>query len=518
VLRKGWNRALLAAGLVAYLRRPLDPAGARAEVRARLQTREATFLRLARETIFGQPQSPYLPLLRWAGWDHERLERSVEEVGLETTLTTLRDQGMWISSSEFKGREPIRRDGLVIEPRPRHFDNSAGRRSRLSTATGGTASGVRSPVSYSWQLFRDEAALELLLFESHGLTEAPSAVWLPALPGIAGLHNVLVQMRFRRPPERWFSQARPRGRDAAAIRYVQAVGRAFGMRVPAPEAIGIGESDRVASWLHSARKRSGAAALKTFSSSATEVAEAARRLRLDLTGCVIFAGGEPLTERRIDYVESTGARVFARYVATETGWIAAGCPQGQPGRMHLYSDRIAAVVARSTTPGADPEPLLLTSLTASAPKVLLNVDIGDAGHLRSRRCPCALGEAGLELEVSGVHGHDKVSGAGVTVPVLVLRDVLDQLLTEAGAAPDSYQLREEDGDDGASRVLIMLEPEVDLAEDELLAALLELLPSQGPEGELAASLWRASGAIEIRRERASRTASGKRDPAATRGG
>jgi hypothetical protein len=201
--------------------------------------------------------------------------------------------------------------------------------------------------------------------------------------------------------------------------------------------------------------------------------------------------------------------VFGRYVATETGWIAAGCPRTGPGRMHLYSDRIAAVQAGSDSTATGAEPLLLTSVTASAPKLLLNVDIGDAGRLHTGRCSCVLGRAGLDLEVSEVHGHDKFSAAGVTVGVPVLRDVLDQLLVEAGAAPDSYQLRKEEGERGESRVLIVLEEEVAITEDELLARLLERLPSRGPEGELAPSLWREGGTIEIRRQRQARTEAGK---------
>jgi len=517
LLRRGWDRALLAAGIVGYLRRPLGREEARAEVRARLKTRGATFLRLARETIFGRSESPYLQLLRWADWDYGRLERSVADRGLEATLATLRDQGVWISSGEFKSREPIQRDGLLIQPRSNLFDNPAGSRSRLGAATSGTASGTPTPVSYSWRLFSDEAALELLLFESHGLLGAPCALWLPALPGIAGLHNLLVQMRFRRPPERWFSQVPPRRRDAAATRYLQAVGGAFGMRVSPPEATRLEESARVANWMVSARERSGAAVLKTYASSAIRVAEAARRLRLDLTGCVVFAGGEPLTKRRIDFIESTGAKVFARYVATETGWIAAGCPHSDPGSMHLYSDRIAAVPAGPAPATTGAEPLLFTSVTASAPKLLLNVDIGDAARLRARRCSCALGAAGLELEVSEVHGHDKVSGAGMTVAVRVLRDVLDQLFLDAGVPPDSYELYEEENESGDSRVLIVVDPEVELLEDELVAALLERLRSRGPEGKLAASLWRESGTIEIRRQHPNRTEAGKLQPAASRG-
>ena len=72
-------------------------------------------------------------------------------------------------------------------------------------STSGTT-GPRRAVPYGWELFAEEADAERLLLEAHGLGRAPVALWLPAPPGIAGLHNAALHWRFERPLARWDSQ------------------------------------------------------------------------------------------------------------------------------------------------------------------------------------------------------------------------------------------------------------------------------------------------------------------------
>lgn len=503
----GWRNAHRAAGLISYLREPLEPDEALEEVRSRVDRQAPNFLRLAEASIFEDPRSPHLKLLGWAGWDYARLRRSVEDQGLSATLATLRDLEVRTSLDELKGRKPLRRGPLTIATGDSAFDNHRIGRRGLGARTSGTSS--RSPirVPYHWGLFSEEAALECLLFESHGLSDAPCALWLPCLPSISGIHNLLVQMRFRRPPERWFSQLPPRRRDALIMRYVQSAGRGFGMRIPLPEATPFADAEHVAGWMHSARRRAGTAVLKTFATSAVRVAESALRQELELDGCVFLVGGEPLTERRRTFIASTGATVFGRYVATETGWVAGACPRSDsPDVMHLYTDRLVVVPGE---PKNDGNALLFTTISPQAGMVLLNTDIGDAGHLRTRPCSCALGRAGLDVEVSGVYGHDKLTGDGTTVPRSVLGAVLDRLIDAAGGAPDSYQLREEEDESGAARLVILLSPDVHLDEVGLVSSLLEGLPAHGFGAELAAMFWKAGETIEVRRERPEISSSAK---------
>jgi hypothetical protein len=441
----GWRRVRVAAGLPRYLRQPIGPDEALAEVASRVSRRDDGFLRLVR-TLLDLP-GPRGRLAE-AGWDYRRLERSVADGGLETTLAALRDDGVRFS-----------------------LDAGAPPRRGVGVTTSGTSSGAPTRVAYDWPLFAEEAALECLLFESHGLLDAPSALWQPAPPGVAGVHNVLVQLRFRRPPERWFSQVPVRRREAAVLRYVDAVARTIGMRVPMPEATPLTAAARVVDWLVSARERFGASVVKTFASAAVRLAEAALHDDVDLAGCVVLAGGEPLTERRRRFVESTGARVFGRYVATETGWVAGACPASStPDGMHLYSDRLAVIPAAGDD--GEPSPLLFTTISQTAGIALLNADIGDSGHVRERPCECVLGRAGLTTELLGVHGHDKISGEGVTLPLAAVARALDDVLDGASAAPDSYQLHEVEDEHGRARLVVAVRPDVGMGDAQLVSAVL----------------------------------------------
>ena len=271
------------------------------------------------------------------------------------------------------------------------------------------------------------------------------------------------------------------------------------MRVPLPELATHQDAGRVARWLADARDQAGSSVLKAFVSSAVRVASSAERDGLDLSGCTIFAGGEPLTEASRALIESTGAAVYARYVATETGWIAGGCPHApSPHAMHLYRDRIAAI------PGSDADlaspPLLLTTLTRVGGKVLLNTDLGDAAVLRRRACTCPLGRTGLDVEVADVQGHAKISVEGVTMPRELLNAALNEATASLGGTSDTDNVVTDGVDNGPARLTITVGPKFDGASSTQLAeAFLRRVHASGARGRVAAQLWRANEAVVVRR-------------------
>ncbi len=189
--------------------------------------------------------------------------------------------------------------------------------------------------------------------------------------------------------------------------------------------------------------------------------------------------------------------MFGRYVTTETGWVAAACPLApSPAHLHLYTDRLAVIADEGA--GAS-DALLFTTISPSAGKQLLNTDLGDAGSLRRRPCGCPLGSAGLEHELGGVHGHDKLSWEGVTVPRTVLVAAVDDVVVAAGGAPDSHQLLEREDEQGGAGLVIVLSPDVPIGEAELVERLLDQLPAYGPAAQVAARFWRESGTVEVHR-------------------
>jgi hypothetical protein len=220
-------------------------------------------------------------------------------------------------------------------------------------------------------------------------------------------------------------------------------------------------AERVARWLADGKGR----VVRTYTGLAVRVAEAARAQGLDLAGGTLVAGAEPLTERRRAYIESTGARVVARYTATETGLIGAACTRRRGADdMHLYMDRLAAI------PGPS-DALLFSSLSLTAGKVLFNTDIGDCGRLTREPCACAFGELGMDLRVAHVRPVDQVATRG-GVPFDVLEDTVGGVVERAGGSPADYLLREQPDEAGTPRLNVVVSDRLTgLPDEEIRAAL-----------------------------------------------
>lgn len=484
--------ARAAAGLPAFLRHPLGLAAAGAAVAAGVRRREAAFLESAERLIFAAPQGPLARLLRWAGCEAGDLRRMVAADGVEAALARLRAAGVWVSAEELRGRAPLQRSRLTLELAPRDFDNplAAG---RIAGATSGST-GSALPVRYSWPFLAGEAAHELLLLASHGLCDAPVALWLPGPPGIAGLHNLLVHAKLGRPPRRWFSPspapAAGSGLPYHADRGWRVVRRLLPRLGPAPEWLPPERAAEVARWLAESPRP---AVLKCFAGAAMRIAGAATAAGLDLSRHLVLAGGEPLTPERRDFLARAGLRVYARYAATETGFVAGACPAGENGGdMHLYADRLAVI---ATEQGA----LAFTSLSLAAPKVLLNVELGDHGLLRQQACDCALGREGLAWRVAEVHSPAKIALEGVKIGEVDFTALVAAVVRDLGGGADDFQIWLGDGANGGARPTVVLSPQTRIEPAALRDGLRRRLPALAGGGALAAALWCDGGALAVER-------------------
>jgi hypothetical protein len=484
----------LALGLHAYLASTVTRDEAIAALDRRLRQREENFVATVRRLVYREPRSPYRTLLRWAGCEAGDLEAAVRNHGVEGALERLRAAGVYVTFDEFKARHPLIRAGRTLEHDAADFDNPTFAPSALRGGTSGTTSGQRGRVSLDWHALAEEAANELLLYETHGIAHAPLALWLPGPPGLAGLRNVLLNAKFGRAPARWFSptatvEARFSG---SALAWVA---RAFGTRLPRPEAIEASRALDVAHWLATAQQPR---VLSTFSSSAVRVAAAALEAGLDLGGAVIFASGEPLTSRRRAFVESSGAAVFARYVTAESGVVAGACSHsGGADDMHVYIDRLAVIEPPAPARGR----VLFASLTPNTPKVLLNVDFGDRASLERRPCDCLFGQLGMDLRISGVSSVERVTAEGATVLAAELDEIVAAHVELGGGTPDDYQFRSHDDNGGSARLTLFVSPEVRVRDDDLVEAILSELGRRGPGERIAADVWRQARTLAVVRER-----------------
>jgi hypothetical protein len=485
------------AGLPAFLRRPLDPLLVGKAVGERVRRRGASFLDAAERLIYGVRDSPLRRLLLWAGCEAGDLRRLVEADGLEAALARLHGAGVRVSADELRGRVPLRRSGLELALAPRALRNPAAQGAVAGATSGTTAQGRGIPVRYSWEFLAAEAAHELLLLDSHDLAAAPLALWMPGPPGIAGLHNLLVHAKLGRPPRRWFSPSPPPaagdGLAFWADRGWRAARRLLPALGPAAEWVPLDQAAEVARWLAEAPRP---ALLKCFASAALRVASAARAAGLDLAGKVVFAGGEPLGDARRRFLAEAGLRVYARYAATETGFLAGACPLGSGGSdMHLYADRAALINGQ---PDGHPGALAVTSLSLDAPLVLLNVELGDHGTLRRQPCDCALGRAGLDRRVADVHSPEKIAAEGVKLGEIDFTLLVADAVRDLGGGPDDFQIWLGEQANGTARPAVVLAPHCAVEPAALRARLRQKLPELSG-GALAAHLWLDGGGLTVER-------------------
>lgn len=496
-----------------YLRSPLSLQESRNAIKSRIEQRNENFLRLAKRCIYEEIRSPYNRLLAWAGCEYGDLERMVGRNGIENTLGILRDKGVHVDAREFRSDCPIQRNGLSIETGSSDFHNPVLSGSGLEGKTSGTRSAGVS-ANFTWPLFREEAATEQLLLESHGLMDAPMAFWLPGPPGIAGIHNLMIHLSFGRPPSRWFSQVAPPAWtrapvEACAAGFIKSCARMCGHKSPPIEYLPIDDAHKIIDWLLDSVASNGITMLKTYASSAVRLAAAAIHRGADMKGCTLLTGGEPLSRGRYEFLRKAGFDVFSRYAATETGMLggACGCSEHHD-EVHIYTDRIAVIPGRkaASPESEESEVLLITSLSQTTPRLLLNVSLGDCGSLDERECACLFGRLGMKLHLKNISNTEKSTAEGMTFSFSSLCNVIHTIISKSGGAPDDFQVWLSRSGEGVDRITIAIHPEVRGIESTSFISSLYSRMSQLPDGAgLAADLWKQGGTIRIVRDLPRRT-------------
>jgi hypothetical protein len=497
----------VARDLPRFLRTPLDADAAAGAIRARLATREATFLAMAVRSIYGRPSSPYVKLLRAAGCELADLRQLVESDGLEPALERLAAAGVYLTFEEFKGRKDVVRGSQRFTMAEDEFDNPD-----LTPHLEARSGGSRSPgtsVKMALPYLSELAAYTCVALHAHGLARHEHAVWIQvATPGLicAGLGK---------PPLAWFHPVRPLARKTRAVAwYMSLVARLARRRLPAPTFLGLEDPGRLVEWLLARRRAGKSVCLTTYASSAVRVCLAAAARGLSLDGVCFITLGEPFTEAKRAAVEAVGARALVRYAFTEAGIIGFGCgaPEGSDD-LHFFEDGYGLIQRSRALGDAGPrvDALLFTALLPSAPKILLNVESGDAAVRERRDCGCALEALGLRTHLSRIRSFEKLSGEGMTFAHTDLLWVLEEALpARFGGTSADYQVVETEGEHGILRVSLLVSPRVGpLDEGEVRERFLRALGRAGATEADMAELWRRAGAVEVRRDWPRPTRAGK---------
>jgi hypothetical protein len=506
--------ARLLARLPFFLRHPVRLPEAKDAVRRRLERREADFLAIARVSIFGNPSSPYRRLLRMARCEYGDLERSVTQDGLEHTLGLLFRNGVYLSVDEFKGRRDAVRAAERIEAGPSLLRNPLSA-FHVSARSSGSR-GAPTPVLIDLAFVRDCAMNTLLLLDARGGARRV-AIW--EAPGAGTTFRLLKYAVCGAAPERWFSQVSLSDRrlhqryrwSARLMRWESALA---GPRLPGPEYAPLHDPLPVARWIAETARGERTPHLFTLGSPAVMLCHRAVDAGIDLSGAEIILAGEPVTDVRLAAVRRSGATPIPRYGSIETGPIGYACMRPEASDdVHLLSDLHAVIQGgpEGEAAGIPANGLLVTSLRATAPFVLLNVSMGDQALMTRRRCGCPLERVGWSTHLRSIRSYEKLTAGGVTFLDTDLIRVLEEVLpARFGGLPTHYQLLEEESDQGRPRIRLLVHPAVGDADSAQIAeAFLESI-GWGTGGERIMGLELRDGdVLRVERRAPVVTGSGK---------
>ena len=507
--------ARLLTALPRFLRQPPPSSEAsRSALTQSLRERSRVFIELARRSIYEYPASPYLPLLRQAGITHDVFARLVGDHGIEGALGRLHEAGVRTTLDEFKGRRPIRRGDLVVPTEGQAFDNPLSVTHYESRTGGSRSAGGRVAVDLGRQ--EHDAHYDRVFLEMFDLTGRPGALWHPAPPGAAGIGWAIRFARLGHPPERWFSQTpvsfRLDARHAALMRAIALVSRWSGRAIPQPEHVSLGDAVEVARWCAGCCSRGSPAWLSTTTSSAVRLCLAARDHRLDISGTFIRCSGEPLSAAKARIMAGAGCIARCHYATAETGRIAMAC--GHPSTdddVHVVSDKMTFVQREVELEGGTRLPALFaTTLRWNAPKVMLNVELGDFAVMERRACGCIWDELGFTNHLHTIRSYEKLTSEGMQFVGTDLITLLEEVLpARFGGSPTDYQFVEEERD-GLTTVSLVISPTIGpLREEDVQATVLKVLGSRDAAHRMMTALWRDAGTLRVERREPHATNAGK---------
>lgn len=509
-----------ALGLPGYLKHTLTLEEAKAIVKKRMEERGANFLRLIKKGVFGYPKSPYLPLLKLAHCEMGDIENMLRTRGLENTLVALREAGVYITFEEFKGRQPLVRNGQIIPIKVRDFDNPYLSHYYQGETGGTTGTGTRVPMDLDH--FAAQAPYLMLTQEAHGILNVPTALWFGVLPDTTGLSNILRRIPFKNIPMKWFSPImsqdfKPSLKNYLATLYIIAMGRLLGATIPWPEPVALDQAGVVARWAAETLKAHGICLIHTHVSKAMRVCLAALEEGFDLIGTTFIVGGEPSTLAKVREITRTGAKCVPSYNFVETGIVAQGC--GQPvdiNDLHFFKDSLALIQYPRPIPGSETtvDAFYFTSLLPSAPKLLLNVETDDYGVVEKRFCGCPLEACGFTEHLRDIRSYRKLTGEGVTLIGSEMISILEEVLPACfGGSPLDYQLLEEENEQGFTRLSLLISPRVgEVNEQSVIDTVLESLKRSSVSANLARAIWSQTKILRVKRMEPIWTARGKLMP------
>jgi hypothetical protein len=499
-----------------YLQDSLSFSQAHGIVNYGLTRRHENFLRILKENVFGNPSSPYLPLMRAAHCELGDIQKIVSQAGLEQTLVTLRKEGVYFSFEEYKGRVPVVRSGQEI---PINCDDfrSVNLDGIHNVETGGST-GAAMRIGMRIDHVAALVPARMLAFEANGLRGLPSAIWMGVFPDHSGPNNILRGIKSGQVPLRWFANVvTPDGivqRLTAKVynRAMVEIGRFSGALIPRPEPLDLNQAIVAAQWMSDTLKSNGECFLYCHVSKGVRVAVAAVDASIDLTGATFVLAGEPVTPGKVATITRAGGRVVPVYAFSEHGSVGFGCANSTAeDEIHVCQDTIEVIQHPRKVPGHDIEvqALHLTSLSPTAPNILINVETDDCGFIENRDCGCQMQSYGFRKHISHIRSFQKLTGEGVSlIGSDAIRALEEVLPARFGGSPLDYQLIEEEQENGLTCISLIVDPQVSIESDR---DVIETFVTATGYHDLQ-QVWNSDASLRVKRQKPILTNRGKMNP------
>ena len=509
----------LGAALPKFFREPISLQQAERMTKRLIATRQDRFLELARSQIYGWPGSPYLSLLRRAGCEFSDLEANVHRSGLEATLAKLAEEGVYLTSDEFKGKQAVTRGQLSFHVSPKDFERPSASAGITAESSGSRNLPIKTFSSLeSLTLWAEGTAV---FYAAHDLFSRVHAVYEPVLAG--RMHFILINGKLGVPVDRWFAlNVAAHGALEDRYHYLNArvvaqMGSWFGPGIAPPKYLDAGDLAPIMDWIMEHGRRGKKCCLITVVSNATRIARKALEAGVSLEHLTFAASGEPLTEAKKRLMQEAKARIALRYGPGGVYGTALGC--GNPDfmdEMHVPQTMFTFVAHPRPLDCDGPpiHPLMQTTTHVAAPRLLLNVENGDCATVITRDCGCPLQKVGFTQHVHTVRSFEKLTGEGMNYSGSDLFELLeDTMPSEFGGGPGDYQLVEEEDDRGQTRLTLVVHPDVgELNEVRLLSRLKQGLASGSRNHRFMSQIWQNADTFRIRREPPYASARGKTLP------